>query len=58
MRSSSAIFEHAHLRVANRVGEVIHLHRLHVRLALLEIESLDVILLPLMDVDRLRMHGR
>ena len=51
-------FEHAHLRVADRVGVVIDVHRLHVGLALVEIELVDVILLALMKVNRFRVHGR
>ena len=50
--------QHAHLRVANRVREIIHVHALHIGLALLEIEPLHVILLSLVNVNRLRMHGR
>ena len=51
-------FQHAHLRVTDRVREVIHVHALHIGLALLELKPLHVILLPLMDINRLRMHSR
>ena len=51
-------FEHANLGVADRVRVVVHIDRFHVSLALVEIQMLNVILLPLVDVDRLRMNGR
>src|ERR1035441_7698457 len=49
--------EYPHLRVADGVGEVVHVHALHVGLALAKIKSLDVVLLTLMNVDRLGMDG-
>ncbi len=57
MRSLAAHFQHAHLRVADGVGVVVHIHALHIRFPLLEIERLDVKLLPLMKINRLGMHG-
>ena len=51
-------FEHADLRVADRVRVVIDVHRLDVRLALVEIEMVDVILLALVEVNRFGMDGR
>lgn len=39
------------------VGEVVNIHTLHVCLPLFEIEPLNVILLPLMNVDGLGMDG-
>ena len=48
--------KNAHLRVADRVRVVIHIHRFHVSLALIEIQPLDVVLLTLMKVNRLRVH--
>src|SRR5439155_4335326 len=48
-------FEHADLRIANRVREVVHLDRLHIGFALFEIQMLDMVLLALVDVDRFRM---
>ena len=50
-------FEYANLGVANRVREVIHINRFYIGFAFVEIQMLDVVLLPLMDVDRLRMDG-
>jgi len=51
-------FEHANLRVPDRVRVVVHVNRLHISFALVEIQMLDMVLLALVDVDRFRMHGR
>ena len=50
-------FKYSHLGVPDGIGVVVHVHRFHVSFALVEIQPLDVILLPLMDVDRFRMNG-
>src|SRR5579863_4058990 len=50
-------FEYANLGVTNRVREVVDIDRLDVGFALVKIQMLNVVLLPLMDVDRFRMHG-
>ena len=50
-------FQHAHLRVANRVGVVVDVDSLHVRLAFFEVEMLDVILLRAVQVDGFFVHG-
>ena len=39
-------FQNAHLRVANGVGVVVDVDLLHVGFAFLEVEMLDVVLLP------------
>ena len=49
-------FEHANLRVAHGVGVVVDVHLLDVSLALFEIEMLDVILLPAVNVDGFLMQ--
>ena len=51
-------FEHANLRIPDRVREVVDVDRLYIGFALLEIQMLDVVLLALMDVDRFRMDCR
>ena len=51
-------FQHAHLRIANGVGVVVHIDALHVRFALLEIQRLDVELLPLVQINGLGMNRR
>src|SRR5207248_6890810 len=50
-------FEHPHLRIADRVREVVHVDRLHVGFALFEVQMLDMVLLALVDVYRFRMDG-
>ena len=45
------LFEYADLRVADGVGVVVDVHSFDIGLALLEIEMLDVVLLPAVDVD-------
>ena len=50
--------QYAHLRVANGIGVMIHVHALDVGFALLEIQALHVILLALMDIDCFRVHRR
>ena len=50
-------FEDANLGVADRIREVVRVDRLYIGFALVEIQTLDVVLLPLMDVDRFWMDG-
>ena len=50
--------QYAHLRVANSIGVVIHIDAFHVSFPLLEIQTLYVILLTLMNVNCLRMQRR
>jgi hypothetical protein len=50
-------FEDANLGVADRVREIVHVDGFHVGFAFVEVQMLNVVLLPLVDVDRLRMDG-
>ena len=50
-------FEDTNLGVANRVREVVHINWFYIGFAFVEIQMLDVVLLPLMDVDRFGMNG-
>ena len=50
-------FQHSHLGIADRIREIVNIDRLHVGLALVEVQLLDVVLLSLVDVDRLWMDG-
>ena len=50
-------FKHPDLGVADGVGEVVHVDALYVGFAVIEIEPLDVVLLSLVNVDRLGMNG-
>ena len=49
--------QHAHLRVADRVSVVIHIHALHIGFALFEIEMLDVILLAAVQINSFLVNG-
>ena len=57
MRLFAGDFEHANLRVANRIGVIVDVHGTHVGFAPVEIELVDVILLALMKVNRARDGG-
>ena len=52
----SGNFEHAHLCVADRIGVIVHVHSLHVGLALFEVEVLDIVLLAGVQVDGFLVH--
>ena len=52
-----ADFEHTHLGVADGVSEVVHVHALHVGLALVEVQPLDVVLLSLVEINCFGMDG-
>ena len=49
-------FKYTNLGVADCIPEIVHIDRLHVGFALVEVQLLDVALLPLVDVDRLWMQ--
>src|SRR5258708_4906090 len=61
-RSENALlfgdFKDSHLRVPDSVREIIYVHPFHRCFPLIEIEALDVVLLSLMDVERLGMNSR
>src|SRR5580700_9004091 len=50
-RGGLCCFENAHLRVSDGIGVVIGVHLFYISLALFEVEMLDVILLPAVNVD-------
>ena len=49
--------QNAHLRVANRVGVIIHIHALDVGFAFFEIQMLHVVLLAAVDINGFFVHG-
>lgn len=50
-------FKYTNLGVADCVREIVHIDWLHVGFALVEVQLLDVVLLPWVDVDRFRMDS-